>query len=262
VSAEPPPEPSTRDVVPTPVVDRSARARAAALGERRLNSPTPLTLRLLGVVCAATLLPWLAAKVACNGREGPIRQPNDLPTDVIAKNAKSAALELAQRAASGHYREAAELARGDVAQELLDADARCQAEPAPCQRRRSLVEHVFTRAVVASRGPLEATVRTESRVGEDPPERYAMRMAQEDGRWYVVRRAPLEGPVDAPVLPDEMVSPIAIRDVPSGHANMSVAPGDAPAINPPPLPSPGHTGAAHGSGPPSGKPSGTDTATP
>jgi hypothetical protein len=253
VPAEPPPEPSTPAAEPPPVAARSAHARAAALGEleRRLNSPTPLTLRLLGVVCAATVLPWLAAKTACNLRDSPIRQPHDLSTEVLAKNAKSAAFELSQRAASGRYREAAELARGDVAKELLDADARCQTEPAPCERRRSLAQQVVTRAVVASRGPLAASVRTESLVGEAPPERYAMRLAQEEGRWYIVRRVPLEGPIDAPVQPDEVVSPIAIREVPHGHGNMSVAPSSGAASNPPPLLVPGQ-GGPHGSAPSDG----------
>jgi hypothetical protein len=222
-------------------------AQELAEAERRLNSPTPLTLRLLGVVFVATFLPWVAAKAACNLRDSPVRQPHDLPTETLAKNAKSAALELSQRAASGRYREAAELAKGDVANELLAADERCKAEPAPCERRRSESARVFTRAVVASRGPFEANVRTESRVGSDAPERFAMHLEQEAGRWFVTKRTPLEGPVDAPVTPEEQVSPIAIREVP----NMSVAPGGHPHAVPP-----------HGSAPSNGAPSGTGNPAP
>jgi hypothetical protein len=240
--AEPPPEPSVQPVVPAPARQRRA-SQELEEAERRLDSPTPLTLRLLGVVCLATLLPWLAAKVACNGRETPVRQPHDLATDVLAKNPKSTALELAQRAASGRYREAAELARGDVARELLEADARCQSEPAPCEQRRAASERVFTRAVVASRGPLEATVRTESRVADGAPERFAMRLAQADGRWYVERRAPLSGEIDAPVSPDEQVSPVAIRPVsgPNSHQMMSAPSPHAPpeAVQQVPAPSSG-----------------------
>jgi hypothetical protein len=267
VPAEPPPEPSPQAAVePAQGAARARRERERALSdaERRVNSPTPLTLQLLGVVCVATVVPWFLAKAACNLRDSPIRQPHDLPTETLAKNAKSAALEMAQRAASGRYREAAELARGDLAKELLDADARCQTEPAACERRRSLADRVFTRAVVASRGPFEASARTESRVGDDPPERYALRLTQEEGRWYVVRRTPLEGEIDAPVLPDEVVAPIAIRPSAHGHGNMSVAPGGGvtlpvPGQSPPPA---GHNGAPHGSAPSSGAPSGTDARTP
>jgi hypothetical protein len=244
--AEPPPEPSKDRPAPlTPALAPPHADPAVTLeeAERRVNSPTPLTLRLLGVVFVATLLPWVAAKTACNLRDSPVRQPHDPPTAELAKNAKSAALELSQRAASGRYREAAELARGDVAKELLDADARCQAEPAPCEKRRAQAEQTFTRAVVASRGPFEASVRTESRVGSEPPERFAMHLSQEDGRWYVVRRGPLAGAIDAPVAPEEMVSPIAVREVP-GQANMSIAPGD-PRAGP-------HGASPHGSAPSNG----------
>jgi hypothetical protein len=255
--AEPPPEPSPQSPAPPPPVPAAARvdARAVDEAERRLNAPTPLTLRLLGVIFAATLLPWVAAKAACNQRDSPVRQPHEPPTETLAKNAKSAALELSQRAASGHYREAAEFARGDVAKELLEADARCPSDPAPCERRRAQSGQIFTRAVLASRGPLEASVRTESRVGSDPPERFAMHLVQDAGRWYVDKRAPLAGPIDAPVAPDEVVSPIAIREVPGG-ANMSIAPhahppGSAPHAHP-------HGAAApHGSAPSNGAPTGT-----
>ena len=244
--AEPPPKPSADP--PTPAAPAAVRpsAREIAEAERRIDSPNRLTLRLLGVVFLATVLPWIGAKTACNLRDSPIRQPHDLPTEVLAKNAKSAALELSQRAASGRYLEAAELARGDVPQELLEADRRCQAEPAPCQRRRERAERVFTRAVVASRGPYEANVRTESRVADDPPERFAMYLQQEDGRWFVTKRAPLEGDIDAPVRPEEVVSPVAIRQVP-GHGNMSLPPGDH-----------AHGAAPHGSAPSNGAPSGTN----
>ena len=102
--------------------------------------------------------------------------------------------------------------------------------------------------MVASRGPLEASVRTESLVGEAPPERYAMRLAQDEGRWNIVRRVPLEGPIDAPVGPTRWCSPIAIREVPHGHGNMSVAPSSGAASDPPPMLVPGQ-GAPHGSAP-------------
>jgi len=266
--AEPPPErsdekaPTASPAAPPPerrAPRKTAREREEA--ERRLNSPTPLTLRLLGVVFAATLLPWVAAKAACNLRDSPVRQPHDPPTETLAKNAKSAALELSQRAASGRYREAAELAKGEVATELLAAEERCKSEPGPCEKRRAQSEQVYTRAVVASRGPFEANVRTESRIGNDPPERFALHLNQEDGRWFVTRRTPLEGAVDSPVAPDEMVSPLAVREVP----NMSVAPGSPHGMSPHGVAPPGatpHVAAPHGSAPSNGAPSGTGNPNP
>jgi hypothetical protein len=209
-------------------------------GERELNSPTPLTLRLLAVIFIATFIPWVGAKVACNEREAPVRAPFDLPTDVLAKQPKSAALELQQRVATHQYRQAAELAKGALAEELLAADARCQAEPQPCEERRAQQGRIFTRAVLVSRGPGAARVRAETRIGEQL-ERVAMLLEPDAGRWYVVSRAPFAGEIDAPVSPEEAISPIMIRPVSDPHA-----PGPAPPMvhgaasprpSPPPSPS-------------------------
>ena len=166
--------------------------------ERELNSPNPLALRMLGVIFLGTFLPWAAAKVACNVREAPPRDPPDLPVDVLSKQPKDAALELQQRAASGHYREAAELAKGDAAKELLDADARCQSDPKPCEALRAKADQVATRAVLVGRGPLLAEARAESHVG-DKIERYVMKLEVDGGRWYVTARAPYPGDLLTPV---------------------------------------------------------------
>ena len=166
--------------------------------ERELNSPSPLTLRMLGVIFLATFLPWVAAKVACNAREAPPHVPPELSADILSKQPKDAALELQQRAASGHYREAAELAKGDAAKELLEADARCQSDPKPCEALRAEANHVATRAVLVGRGPLLAEARAESKVG-DKTERYVMKLEAEGGRWYVTSRAPYPGDLLTPV---------------------------------------------------------------
>jgi len=202
-----PAEPSPESVSPESVPPGAARVLAAASSpaahrvprtERELNSPTPLTLRLLGVIFLATFFPWVAAKVACNVREAPLREPPELPADVLARQPKDAALELQQRAASGHYREAAELAKGDAANELLAADARCQAEPQPCAALRAQASHVATRAVLVGRGPLLAEARAESQVG-DKTERYLMRLEADGNRWYVTTRTPYPGDLNTPV---------------------------------------------------------------
>jgi hypothetical protein len=166
--------------------------------ERELNSPNPLTLRMLGVIFLGTFLPWVAAKVACNVREAPPRDPPELPAEVLSKQPKDAALELQQRAASGHYREAAELAKGDAAKELLDADARCQSDPKPCEALRAEANQIATRAVLVGRGPLLAEARAESKVG-DKTERYVMKLEADGGRWYVTSRTPYPGDLLTPI---------------------------------------------------------------
>ena len=190
MSAEPP-------LDSPPVADTDRPPPGAELTEERVNSPTPLTLRLLGVIFAATFIPWVAAKTACNLREGPIRSPSDLPTEVLAKQPKSAGLELQQRAATGRYREAAELAKGPLKDELLAADARCQTEPASCAAQRTQQDHIFTRAVLVARSPNGAEVRTESTNGAET-ERFLLRLEVDAGRWYAVAREPYAGPLTEP----------------------------------------------------------------
>lgn len=178
--------------------DGSVQAAPPPRTEREVNSPSPLTLSFLGVVFLATFFPWLAAKVACNGREAPVRQPPELSLDILSRQPKDAALELQQRAASGRYREAAELARGDAEKELLEADARCQKEPQPCEALRARADDVTTRAVLVGRGPLLAQARVESQVGGES-ERHVLELKAEGNRWYVTSRKPYSGDLHAPV---------------------------------------------------------------
>ena len=206
-----PAEPSTESASPVAhqPVTGAARPAQPALPrtERELNSPNPLTVRMLGVIFLATFLPWAAAKVACNVREAPPRDPPELSVDVLSKQPKDAALELQQRAASGQYREAAELAKGDAAKELLDADARCQSDPKPCQALRAKANQISTRAVLVGRGPLLAEARTETKIG-DQTERYVMKVEADGGRWYVTSRVPYPGDLLTPVPVIQLTPPL------------------------------------------------------
>jgi len=217
--AEPSPESVPADADSPAVAAEAPPATRPAVPrtEEELNSPNPLTLRLLGVIFLATFLPWVAAKVACNVREAPVRQPPELPVDVLARQPKDAALELQQRAASGHYREAAELAKGDAAKELLDADARCQREPQPCEALRARASHVATRAVLVGRGPLLAEARAESEL-DGKTERYLMRLEADGRRWYVTSRTPYPGDLLTPVPVISLTPSAPPGSVPPGNA--------------------------------------------
>jgi hypothetical protein len=229
-----PAEPSTESASPDaghqPVAGAASPAQPALpRTERELNSPNPLTLKMLGVVFLGTFLPWAAAKMACNVREAPPRDPPELPVDVLSKQPKDAALELQQRAASGHYREAAELAKGDAAKELLDADARCQSDPKPCEALRAEASQIATRAVLVGRGPLLAEARTETKRG-DKTERYVMKLEADGGRWYVTSRAP---------YPGDLLTPVPVIQVNSGLLPPGIA---APVTPEPPVSSSGAAG--------------------
>jgi hypothetical protein len=159
-----------------------------ARSEAEIDSPSRLTLRLLGVVFALTMLPWVGAKVACNRRDAPIRPPPPIELSVLAPFPKEVGLELSQRAARGDYRGAAELAHGPAAAELLAEAARCDADPSVCATRRADAERVRSRAVLLSRERDRARVRTES-FGPGGVERYLLRLERSDGGWRVVQRA-------------------------------------------------------------------------
>jgi hypothetical protein len=202
MSAEPPPNAPPSGSTPPGAAIQPPFDDDSLETEEKLDAPSPLALRLLGVIFAATFIPWVGAKVACNRRDAPARPPLDLPVEVLSKQPKDAALELQQRAATNHFREAAELARGEASRELLAADARCQAEPKPCEERRARSAQIFTRAVVVRRGPLVAEARAESDLGDGQLERYAMRLEQDGGRWYVLSRTPYTGGLNDPVTPN------------------------------------------------------------
>jgi hypothetical protein len=198
--AEPSPEsapvaaPSTALAAGAPEAARAAAPRT----EQELNSPNPLTLRLLGVIFLGTFLPWVAAKVACNVREAPVREPPELPLAVLSRQPKDAAIELQQLVASGQYRQASELAKGDLAAELRAADEQCQKAPQPCEALRARASHVATRAVLVGRGPLQAEARAESEV-DGKTERFVLRLETDGTRWYVTSRTPYPGDLLTPV---------------------------------------------------------------
>lgn len=229
MSAEPSTE-SSAATIGAALAEGSARGAPPPRTERELNAPSPLALSFLGVVFLATFLSWVAAKIACNGREAPVRQPPELGLEILARQPKDAALELQQRVATGRYREAAELARGDVARELLEADARCQSEPQPCEALRAKAATVSTRAVLVGRGPLLAEARVESE-RDGQTERYVLKLQADGNRWYVTSRAPYTGDLLAP-LPVIQVAPVPPGIAAPPGAVPPPAPGGVPAPAP------------------------------
>jgi hypothetical protein len=159
------------------------------------------------VIFLATFLPWVAAKVACNVREAPPRQPPVLSAEVLSRQPKETAIELQQLAATGQYREAAEYARGDAARDLLEAEAHCQTDPKPCAALRAPGRHVSTRAVLVTRDLMHAEVRVESDA-DGQRERFVLHLEPDTGRWYAVSRSPFAGELTAPApLPTAATPP-------------------------------------------------------
>jgi hypothetical protein len=198
--AEPPPNaaPSPSEIrsapeppAPPPAVSSSA-GPAPWHGNLGPERQSLLSVRLLGVMFSVTFLCWGGAKLACNRSESPKLPPPALATDVFQKRPKDAALELQQRAATYHFSEALELAKGDAALELEAQQARCRNEPASCEERRRQSASIQTTAVLLTRDPKNARVRAESFIGESR-ERYLMDLEFDGTRWSVVRRVPDPG---------------------------------------------------------------------
>lgn len=214
---------------PSPESLASASAPAAPAGgeqpalppetEEELDSPKRSTVGYLGVIFLATFLPWVAAKVGCNDHEGPIRGPLPLSTEVLSRQPKDAAIELAQRAATGEYAAAAELAQGALRDELLAAEARCKSEPKECEARRARRSHVFTHGVLVRRDPRQALVRVES-VGGPSPERYQLELEADAAHWFALSRVPFSG---------ELTEPLAVAGETPPAQGAPAAPGAASA---------------------------------
>jgi hypothetical protein len=148
--------------------------------------------RLVGAIFAVTMLSWGGAKLSCNRSDSPTLQPLPVSLESLKKRPKDTALELSQRAAGARFAEALELAKGDAAAELEAERRRCDAEPARCQERQKQSDAVQTTAVLLTRDPKSARVRTESLVGQSR-ERYLMELEFDGKSWAVVRRVPDPG---------------------------------------------------------------------
>ena len=167
--------------VATMPLDPSTDAPGLPQTEAEVNSPSPLVLRLLGVVFVASFFPWVGARVACNRRDAPLRQPSPLALEAVFRSPKSAGLEFSQRATSRGPAAAAEVARGALAAELKAEEAACTATGCPTPGE------VHTRAVLLSRTGRRAKVRTESHFSGGV-RRWQLTVERDTGGWSVVER--------------------------------------------------------------------------
>lgn len=177
-----PPSPVGSDAEP------EAIAAVADSHEHGRGAQTALSLRLLGVVFLLTLVPWASAKVACNLRDSPVRPPPELDLKVIIQRPKSAGLEFSQRLASGDFRAASELARGDLARELLQQAAACDQNPDACSSAPA--GSIHTRAVLRTRRHDAAEVTTASHGGLSGVQRLELELGRDATGWAVIARRP------------------------------------------------------------------------
>jgi hypothetical protein len=190
--------------------------------EAEIDSPKPLTLWMLGVMSAATLIMWGTARFACNQQGAIAKEPATLPTEKLASTPKDAAIELQQRWATYDFARAQDLAKGAAGQQLAKDRQSCERDSASCQRKKQeLADRVATSAALLRREPTSAVVRVTS-VGTDTGKQVWLMDLEQDGAiWKATTRRADEpvapGPEPAPEAPPQGMAPQGAPAQPAGH---------------------------------------------
>jgi len=168
--------------------------------EEEIDSPTKMTVGMLGILGIMTIIMWAFARGACNYHPPKeTRVPRKETTADLAHDPKNAAIELQQRWLTHDFDGALELATGNAAELVKQDKAACDA--ACLGKHAALDKVVLTSAVMVDVNPLGATARVSSVNLPDGPKTYLMRMQREDTIWKAVDRLP-----DAPVVPSTIES--------------------------------------------------------
>ncbi|HYP75406.1 MAG TPA: hypothetical protein VER12_05620 [Polyangiaceae bacterium] len=201
--------------------------------EEEIDSPTKMTVGMLGVLGVMTVIMWAFARGACNYHPPKeTRVPRVVTTEELAHDPKNAAIELQQRWLTRDFTGAAELATGDVAKQLEQEKAACNA--ACLAEKKSLSDKVLTSAVILDANMTGATARVTSIGLPGGPKVYLMRMERADSIWKATLRKADDGtplpplaasPHDAPAI---QFSPAASAAASAPAASASAAPGALP----------------------------------
>ena len=203
--------------------------------EEEIDSPSKMTVGMLGVLGILTVIMWAFARGACNYHPPKeTRVPRAVTTEDLARDPKNAAIELQQRWLTRDFNGAAELASADVTQQLLQEKAACNA--ACLAEKKSLADKVLTSAVVLDANMMAATVRAASVGLPGGPKAFLLRMERADSIWKATMRKPDDGtplpplPASPHDLPMMQMSPVS--SAPSGSAAPSASGSAAPSTMP------------------------------
>jgi hypothetical protein len=176
--------------------------------EEEIDSPSKMTVGMLGVLGGLTVIMWALARGGCNYHPPKeTRVPRVVTTEELARDPKNAAIELQQRWLTHDFAGAAELASGEVAQLLQQEKAACNA--ACLAEKKSLSEKVLTSAVILDANMMGATARVTSVGLPGNPKVFLVRMERADSIWKASLRKPDDGtplpplpssPHDAPMI--------------------------------------------------------------
>jgi len=206
--------------------------------EEEIDSPSKMTVGMLGVLGLLTVIMWALARGGCNYHPPKeTRVPRTVTTEDLTRDPKNAAIELQQRWLTRDFAGAAELASGEVSQQLQQDKAACNA--ACLAEKKSLADKVLTSAVILEANMMGAIARVSSVGLPGAPKVYLLRMERADAGWKATLRKPDDGsalplpasPQDAPPI---QFSPGSSAPAGSGSAaapgfpHMIRRPGSAP----------------------------------
>jgi len=211
--------------------------------EEEIDSPSKMTVGMLGVLGLLTVTMWALARGGCNYHPPKeTRVPRTVTTEDLARDPKNAAIELQQRWLTHDFTGAAELATGEVSQQLEREKAACNA--ACLGEKKSLADKVLTSAIIVDANMMGAIARVTSVGLPGGPKVFLLRMERADAGWKATLRKPDDGSaLPLPPSPHDALptpfSPASSAPAASGSASGSVA---APAfphmIRPPASPAP------------------------
>lgn len=183
-------------------VKKKKRKRPLPKTEQELDAPDTQTLLMLGSLAAAVVIMAGAARLACNYHPDETRQPRAIAAAELGKDPKDAAIEVAQSWAIRDYDRALELAKGNAADELRQAQQQCVADPSCKKQREQLRDKVLTTGELLLRQATSATVRVKSLNTPAGTQTFLLELAPDatpDGAvWRVLSRRPDTG---APIRP-------------------------------------------------------------
>jgi len=211
--------------------------------EEEIDSPSKMTVGMLGILGGLTVIMWAFARGGCNYHPPKeTRVPRVVTTEELARDPKNAAIELQQRWLTHDFAGAAELATGEALQQLEQEKAACNA--ACLAEKKTLAEKVITSAVILDGNGLGATARVTSVGLPGGPKVFLVRVERAESIWKASLRKPDGTPLPPLASPHELpFIPVASSSgapAASGSAglpglpHMIKLPGHAPPATPAP----------------------------
>jgi hypothetical protein len=211
--------------------------------EREIDAPDRLTLIMLGVMCAMTIVLWAFAKGGCNyhpPRE--TKRPRPMKTEELARDPKDAALEMQQRLGYYNFDGALELVADAAEAEVKKRKADCAAKVKECAENKKKHERTSTVAALLERDMGSALVRATSVTPGGGKEVNIHKLERRGPSWKVVSFSTDDGSYKPkPPAPMEPMPGLA----PPGAPPTGAAPMDPPPTGHIEIPAPGNSAAVN-----------------